>query len=233
MVQRLRSVKLGSNLIPRKSNEQRRREIREKVLRAAGILFYDKGFSRTTMRQIAQRAGVLNGSLYNVFSSKEEILRTMIDISYGHALDQYGRYVDSEDDLLVALAFPMALELYSASKDKKAAEILYEAHRSWAVVDSIADRTMEWIVGKMEGYGLKQDCEDMKDRFLVLLGALGSLISKRHFSEADGKYKGDLRKGLGVFCALFGISAHDLDAVVERMDAILVKNDIAIGGYRI
>lgn len=223
---------IGANLIPRRSNEQRRREMKEKILRAAALLFNEKGYSKTTMRQISQKAGILTGSLYNVFPGKEDILKTMIDMSYDSALKQYERHFDSKDDLLVALAFPLALEFYSANRNKRAAETLHEAHISWTVVNSMADRTIEWVAGRMEDYGLRQDRSEVKDRFLALLGAVGNLISKTHFS-GEGDYKRDLKKSLEVFCALFKLPAYDLDSAVERMDCMLSENSIVIGEYRI
>ncbi len=223
---------IGANLIPRKSNEQRKREMKDKILRAAALLFKEKGYSKTTMRQISQKAGILTGSLYNVFPGKEDILKTMIDMSYDSALKQYERHFDAKDDLLVALAFPLALEFYSANRNRRAAETLHEAHISWTVVNSMADRTIEWVAGRMEDYGLRQDRSEVKDRFLALLGAVGNLISKTHFS-GEGDYKRDLKKSLEVFCALFKLPAYDLDSTVERMDGMLSENSIVIGEYRI
>lgn len=223
---------IGINLIPQKSSDERRREMKDKILKAAGSLFTEKGYSKTTMRQISLRAGILTGSLYNVFPGKEDILKTMIDMSYDDALKQYEKHFDAKGDLLAALAFPLALEFYSVSRNRRAAEILHEAHSSWKVVNSIADRTMEWVSGRMEAYGLKQDPNETKDRFLALMGAVGNLISKMHFT-CEGDYGENLKKSLEVFCALFKLPAYDLDSTVERMDSILSENDVVIGEYRI
>jgi TetR/AcrR family transcriptional regulator, cholesterol catabolism regulator len=53
---------------------------RDQVLRIAGALFAQRGFKNTTVRDIADAAGILSGSLYHHFDSKEsmvdELLRT-------------------------------------------------------------------------------------------------------------------------------------------------------------
>jgi AcrR family transcriptional regulator len=53
---------------------------RVELLEIAAGLFADKGFRNTTVRDIAEAAGILSGSLYHHFDSKEsmvdEILRT-------------------------------------------------------------------------------------------------------------------------------------------------------------
>jgi AcrR family transcriptional regulator len=50
--------------------EKRRRQI----VKAAAVLFIDKGFHKTTTRQIAAAAGVSIGSLYEYVTSKEDVL---------------------------------------------------------------------------------------------------------------------------------------------------------------
>ncbi|MFZ5756247.1 MAG: TetR/AcrR family transcriptional regulator [Pseudomonadota bacterium] len=54
---------------------------RGKLLSAAAHLFREKGYERTTVRDIAALTGIQSGSLFHHFSSKEEILKAvMIDV---------------------------------------------------------------------------------------------------------------------------------------------------------
>lgn len=46
---------------------------RMEIIQAAHSLFVQQGYHGTSMRQIAQRAGIALGGLYNHFSSKEEV----------------------------------------------------------------------------------------------------------------------------------------------------------------
>ena len=46
---------------------------RDDVVRLAGQLFAQKGYRATTVREIADAAGILSGSLYHHFDSKESI----------------------------------------------------------------------------------------------------------------------------------------------------------------
>ena len=47
---------------------------RDEVLEAAAALFATKGYAATSIRDIAQQVGLMSGSLYYHFESKEEIL---------------------------------------------------------------------------------------------------------------------------------------------------------------
>lgn len=54
---------------------------RGKVLSAAGRLFRERGYERTTVRAIAAAVGIQSGSLFHHFASKEDILKAvMIDV---------------------------------------------------------------------------------------------------------------------------------------------------------
>lgn len=72
---------------------------RDELLAIAAEQFAQRGFRGTTVRHIADAAGILSGSLYHHFDSKEsmvdEILRTFQD-------DLFGRY----DDILASSADP-------------------------------------------------------------------------------------------------------------------------------
>lgn len=51
---------------------------RGKLLSAAARLFREKGFQRTTVRDIAREVGIQSGSLFHHFSSKEDILSAVM-----------------------------------------------------------------------------------------------------------------------------------------------------------
>jgi AcrR family transcriptional regulator len=52
---------------------------REELLAIAARLFAERGFKNTTVRDIADAAGILSGSLYHHFDSKESIVDELLD----------------------------------------------------------------------------------------------------------------------------------------------------------
>jgi AcrR family transcriptional regulator len=58
--------------IPLTEEEQQRR--RHEIFDASSHLFLDKGFTETSMREIAEAAGIGKSTLYDYFKSKDEIL---------------------------------------------------------------------------------------------------------------------------------------------------------------
>jgi AcrR family transcriptional regulator len=54
------------------------RDTQEILLRAATELFYKKGYSGTSIREVGHKAGVSNSLLYHYFKNKEEMLSQII-----------------------------------------------------------------------------------------------------------------------------------------------------------
>ena len=61
---------------------------RGKLLQTAAHLFRNKGFARTTVRDLAGAVGIQSGSIFHHFKSKDEILRAVMEetIRYNTAL---------------------------------------------------------------------------------------------------------------------------------------------------
>lgn len=59
-------------------------ERRETILEAAARVFARKGFDKATTREIAQEAGVSEGTIYNYFTSKRELLTALADMVQAH-----------------------------------------------------------------------------------------------------------------------------------------------------
>ena len=67
---------------------------RGKLLQSAAHLFRNKGFERTTVRDLASAVGILSGSIFHHFKSKDEILRAVMEETDGPSLeppDEAGR----------------------------------------------------------------------------------------------------------------------------------------------
>ncbi|MDP6709309.1 MAG: TetR/AcrR family transcriptional regulator [Alphaproteobacteria bacterium] len=60
--------------LPAESRARRQNNRRQEVLDAAAACFAGRGYRATTMREIAAQAGMLPGSIYYHFPSKEELL---------------------------------------------------------------------------------------------------------------------------------------------------------------
>ena len=62
---------------------------REELLAIAAKLFAERGFKNTTVRDIADAAGILSGSLYHHFDSKEAMVDELLDTFQTRLWEQY------------------------------------------------------------------------------------------------------------------------------------------------
>jgi TetR/AcrR family transcriptional regulator, cholesterol catabolism regulator len=71
---------------------------REELLRIAAGLFAEKGFKNTTVRDIADAAGILSGSLYHHFDSKESMVDEILSTFQEDLFAKYDEVLDSDVD---------------------------------------------------------------------------------------------------------------------------------------
>ncbi len=69
-------------------------ERRAELVQLAADMFADRGFKATTVRDIAEAAGMLSGSLYHHFDSKESIMDELLRAYIDALLPEYRRIVE-------------------------------------------------------------------------------------------------------------------------------------------
>jgi AcrR family transcriptional regulator len=76
---------------------------REQLLTLAGRLFAERGFRNTTVRDIADAAGILSGSLYHHFDSKESMVDELLDTFQQGLFAEYDEIAASDRSPLAKL----------------------------------------------------------------------------------------------------------------------------------
>lgn len=71
--------------------EEQKQATREKVLEAARDLFNETGYDETTIRAIAERAGVSVGSVFTTFASKAEVLSHVMETRLADLYAEFDR----------------------------------------------------------------------------------------------------------------------------------------------
>jgi AcrR family transcriptional regulator len=98
---------------------------RDELLELAATMFADRGLRATTVRDIADSAGILSGSLYHHFKSKEqmveEVLRDFLDWLFG----RYQEIVESETDPLKRVE-GLFMSSFEAIEDRHAQVVIYQ-----------------------------------------------------------------------------------------------------------
>jgi TetR/AcrR family transcriptional regulator, regulator of autoinduction and epiphytic fitness len=137
---------------------------REAIVAAAERLFLERGFGAVSMDELAEAAGVARRTLYNQFSSKEEIFRDMLRRVSGQLEDAFPSGVETLGDVedVLRQVARMILELHKHPE--------YLGFLRMVVADS---RQFPWIA---EAFATVMDPQTERlVRYLAHLTALGIL----------------------------------------------------------
>lgn len=116
--------------------------MRARVLHTATELFLTKGYTATSLREIAETAGMNIGSLMHLFSSKEKLLSELVTYVLEEQFQAAERLVAGKtDDKLLLWAAETTLQLHMAESSEHVRE-LYLAAYSLPSTSEIIQRTI-------------------------------------------------------------------------------------------
>jgi AcrR family transcriptional regulator len=214
----------------KKTADEKREEARYKIKKAAIELFYEKGYENTTTRDIVLKTGILNGSIYNRFHSKEDILVSAITDGMRNFLDGSRDVIDEVKDPMAAIVLPSAVELYLASISPRAADILYNAHRSWEAVCAYADIYTEWYEDVFSKYGAVVDRNTLRFRITAILGTVGNVCAM-YAHGSNLSYREVLTAAVRLASGIVEIPVFDVPALVDKVETIVESGEFMIAGH--
>jgi AcrR family transcriptional regulator len=98
---------------------------RDELLGLAASMFAERGLRATTVRDIADGAGILSGSLYHHFSSKEEMVDELLRDFLDWLFNRYREIVDSETNPLERLK-GLFMASFEAIENRHAQVVIYQ-----------------------------------------------------------------------------------------------------------
>lgn len=142
----------------------RRGESRDAIVEAAQRLFLERGFGAVSMDELAETAGVARRTLYNQFSSKEEIFREMLLRVSRQLEDAFPPGIETQGDIEQVLRL-IARVILDLHKNKE-----YLGFLRMVIADS---RQFPWIA---EEFAAVMDPQTERlTRFLAQMTAIGIL----------------------------------------------------------
>ncbi len=195
-------------------NAERKEAKRERILDAAVREIAGRGYHRTTVSDIAGRAGVADGTIYLYFKGKEEILVSIFERAMQRFNDEARRIVeDGVGDPEHTLRRIVALHLDLLGEDRDLAVIFQVEFRHTLHVLELLSRS------RMRDY----------------LALIAQVVEE---GKADGVFKRDV-VAMFVAKAVFGIlDEMATDWVLSRKNIRLASradpvSDLLLGGLRV
>jgi TetR/AcrR family transcriptional regulator, cholesterol catabolism regulator len=97
---------------------------RQQILDTAAAVFAEKGILAATVRDISERAGILSGSLYHHFASKEEMIVEILAPVIRAQVEEFDHIVSQLDDPTEILRRVIAVEIAQSASNPRVARIL-------------------------------------------------------------------------------------------------------------
>ncbi|MCB0948041.1 MAG: TetR family transcriptional regulator KstR2 [Mycobacterium sp.] len=150
---------------------------RNELLGLAATMFAQRGLRATTVRDIADSAGILSGSLYHHFSSKEEMVDEVLRGFLDWLFDRYRQIVETETNPLERFK-GLFMTSFEAIETRHAEVVIYQDEaKRLALQDRFAyvdERNREqrkmWVdvltQGTAEGYFRSDVDVDLVYRFI-------------------------------------------------------------------
>lgn len=213
--------------------EQKREVARKQIMEASMELFYEKGYDETTTRDIINKTGILNGSLYNRFKNKDEILITLVKGAITEILDAASSIFERERNLVLAASFPGAVQIYIASRSNRMAELLYVVHGMWPAIENYVEINTKWAARYLSDYGfLSYDEEAIRMDMMSLIGSVGNQIGY-YAHGGTAPIEEALRHHITIIASAIGLPPINIEELIAKLLGILESSDLCIMGHRL
>jgi TetR/AcrR family transcriptional regulator, fatty acid metabolism regulator protein len=156
------------------------------ILDAALKTFVKRGYTETKVAEIASEAGVAEGTLYNYFQSKEDLLLALFDEKWGGIIEGIRRKISRLDDPNKKLKAIFSQVVIMFKKNRQLAELFmvdvkqssiflnnYTINRVVEFLDLIEEVLVE---GKQKGV-YRRDLDTRVAKMIIFGAAQGILLS--------------------------------------------------------
>ena len=109
---------------------QHKLTIERRVVEVSQKLFLENGYSKTTIKDITEKAGITTGSLYHFFGDKEEILRHITKDMFDAAAAMADEIGGGTGRPWLRFALEIGMQFYFVLAHKPVAELYLTAHQS-------------------------------------------------------------------------------------------------------
>lgn len=218
---------------PKLSMDEKREAARKIILDASMELFYTKGYEATTTRDIVNKAGILNGSLYNRFRNKEEILVCLVDEGIRDIMAAAADLMEREHNLLLAASLPGSVQIYMASKSQRIAELIYHVHGMWSAVDSYLKLNLDWSEKFLSAIGIDSTgSESTRMNMISIIGSVGNLAG--YYAHGGSLALEEvLRHHITLVATVLNLPAVNAADIAGRLIGILESTDIVFMGHNL
>lgn len=205
-------------------------DAREKIINTSKDLFFVQGYKNTTTRQITAGAGVLNGTLYHFFRSKEDIFKFLVLSVLDELAVIVERFTAKDKSPALKFACIIAIDFYIVKKHKQVAELFYEAYSLWTVFNALVERASVRNKSLFQIYNPDSTDEDFYLKTTIIEGAMYGFITD-NYHKGDIPYDKSIKTMLRLALSIFNVPEDEISNAIKKSMQIVKKKELVIMGF--
>ncbi len=156
-------------------------QARKRIIETAGLVFIKRGYSQSTMDDIASAMGVSKGAIYQYFKSKEQLFYEVVELMITSKKDEIMTILTSEDPMFISTSDFFDMKIRRAIETQAfGLDLLLEAIKNERLRTRISELYEEAY------HELIEQVEKLKERGVVKKDADIALIWRGLISLRDG-----------------------------------------------
>lgn len=188
---------------------------KRRILDTAKQKFFEKGYEKTTVREILKEINMNIGSLYNFYKNKEDILLELTSELFDEAANAADAFVDGDDELLLSILIEIAIYLYAVEQNEHLVALYISAYKSYPISNMIVNKLVLRLQKALEPLGLDWAYEDYYLRIMALKGAQQSLLEEKLYGDIPIEFTSFFTMMFNMALPVFGVPQELTDATVN------------------
>lgn len=175
-------------------NPQRTGSRRDEILAVAAIVIAERGLAGATVRDIGQAAGILSGSLYHHFNSKEQIVLDLLFDNVQASIERATSIISDAPDATTAIGDLIRDSITETAKHPNESLILRNETRAFRDTPALAPlaelrqaSVALWVDAVNRGISSGDFRTDLDPQVTVMAIVDSVLGAARWFRDAEGK----------------------------------------------
>lgn len=145
---------------------------KRRILTVCVKLFLEKGYKKTTVAEIVQKADVSNSTFQNIFRAKDGVLTELVEFMFGNQFGMARRIADKNLPPVFVYAVETAIQLTLTELNENLREIYIEAYTHSEAADYIFRQTAKELHAI---FGPYQPALTAHDFYALDLGSAGMM----------------------------------------------------------
>ena len=194
---------------------------KRRILTVCVKLFLEKGYKRTTVAEIVQKADVSNSTFQNIFRAKDGVLTELVEFMFGNQFGMARRITDADLPPVFVYAVETAIQLTLTELNENLREIYIEAYTQNEASEYIFRQTAKELHAIFGSYHPEMTEHDF---YIMELGSAGIM---RGYMAHPCSEDFPLEEKLDAFFRLslggYGVPAEEIERVVQKIRSLDIR----------